>query len=207
MPPTVYSCIINYSIICWSSREISPVTNRPSIIIQRERERERVSLIFNTKSHKRINLRVVASVTFIICRQVQNISTHADVLSLSLSLSLSLHLRSRLAINQKFPNDVAELRRGSSKLQPWKSSISVTDSTEINFVVVVRTYISHSVGSSGNNYDVVFRFSDRRRSSISRYIIRIVFVEKKLWSYGEMRLNTVFLHPDERNLYVRMYNI
>lgn len=57
------------------------------------------------QNRKRI-IRVVASVTFIICRQVQNISIRV---SASLSLSLSLRLRSRLAINQKFPNDVARL--------------------------------------------------------------------------------------------------
>jgi len=65
-------------------------------------------------------------------------------LFLSLSLSLSLHLRLRLAINQKFPNDV--VHRWTSPQVFEATTVKVFDlcyrQHEINFVVVVRTYVS-----------------------------------------------------------------
>lgn len=65
-------------------------------------------------------------------------------LSFSRFLSLSLHLRPRLAINQKFPNDVA--RRWTSPQVFEATTVKVFDlcyrQHEINFVVVVRTYVS-----------------------------------------------------------------
>lgn len=84
-----------------------------------------------------------ASITFIICRQVQNImgSAHLHVLLL---LSFSFCASLRLAINQKFPNDVARLNFAAGPRAT--TTVKVFDlcyrQHEINFAVVVRTYVS-----------------------------------------------------------------
>jgi len=106
-----------------------------------------------------------------------------DPCSLSLSLSLSLRLSFsfylcaslRLAINQKFPNDVARLKfaAGPRATTTAKAFDLCYRQREINFAIVVRTYVSQRGFICGYN-DVDVSLSLPRLAGVSINIATVI---------------------------------